>query len=266
MPRKTLNCVHARAALVMSAALMASAAPVLAATNAPCSATSGSATTALVELFTSEGCDSCPPADAWFSKQASGDKAVLLAWHVDYWDRLGWRDRFAHAYATDRQRKLSALGGLRSIYTPQTTIHSKTIYFTDSSDVNKQQKAVNAQNSKVVLSVSLQPTAINSVAKQVQVSGHAQSPAGADTYLALVENGLSSQVSAGENRGVTLRHDHVVRSFAGPFKPGAYAAALTVPADSKLERLSVVAWAETKDGQALQALALPSVAKCLAEK
>ena len=95
---RILATFSSRRLLSVLAAAAAICAP-SAGSAAACSARSGSETTALVELYTSEGCDSCPPADRWlmssFKPGAPGAKAVALAFHVDYWDRLGWKDRFA---------------------------------------------------------------------------------------------------------------------------------------------------------------------------
>jgi hypothetical protein len=91
-------------ALVVAALIPASPATAY----ADCQAHSPSHATALIELYTSEGCDSCPPADRWLSslsKQKLGDRAVALALHVDYWDRLGWKDRFGSAGFSQRQRE-----------------------------------------------------------------------------------------------------------------------------------------------------------------
>src|SRR5436853_3691269 len=87
-----------------------------------CSAASAERRAALLELYTSEGCDSCPPVDRWVSElPARGvkpDRVVVLAFHVDYWDYIGWRDPFAHARYSERQRGANARIGSRTIYTP----------------------------------------------------------------------------------------------------------------------------------------------------
>ena len=88
-----------------------------------CSATSGAQRVALLELYTSEGCDSCPPTDRWVSALATrgfaGDRVIPLAFHVDYWNYLGWKDPFAQARYTERQRFVNARVRTRTIYTPQ---------------------------------------------------------------------------------------------------------------------------------------------------
>src|SRR5438874_9729916 len=102
---------------------------------ASCKAVSGERTTPLVELYTSEGCDSCPPADRWLSSQfpRSGDanRALALAFHVDYWDRLGWNDRFAsHAY-TERQYAAIQANGKTFVVTPQILLQGHEFPSTD---------------------------------------------------------------------------------------------------------------------------------------
>ena len=94
--------------------------------HAACTATSPAHTLALTELYTSEGCDSCPPADKWMSGLAARglgpDKVVPLALHVDYWDYIGWKDVFAQPQFTERQRMLSRLSGSTFVYTPQVVV------------------------------------------------------------------------------------------------------------------------------------------------
>src|SRR5258708_2194386 len=83
-------------------------------------ASSGAGSTTIVELYTSEGCDSCPPADKWFSTLSfKRDGVVPLAFHVDYWDYIGWKDRFGRAAFAERQRETVTRQGSRTVYTPQ---------------------------------------------------------------------------------------------------------------------------------------------------
>ena len=79
----------------------------------------------MVELYTSEGCNSCPPADRWLSKLKADPAVVALAFHVDYWDRLGWKDRFASAAFTARQAAQQASNGARFSYTPQVVVDGR---------------------------------------------------------------------------------------------------------------------------------------------
>ena len=99
-----------RAALLLLVGLMSANAALAA--PAACNATSGVSVPTVVELYTSEGCNSCPPADKWLSTIKDQPGVVSLAFHVDYWDRLGWKDRFADPAYTQRQNEVSARGGI----------------------------------------------------------------------------------------------------------------------------------------------------------
>lgn len=91
--------------------------------EAACVATSAAQAPALVELYTSEGCNSCPPADRWLSRLPRDGSVIPLAFHVDYWDYLGWRDRFASAQFSERQRQQLSVNGSRFPYTPQVVVN-----------------------------------------------------------------------------------------------------------------------------------------------
>ena len=104
---------------------MASAAP---APGAQCKARSGAGTAALVELYTSQGCSSCPPADRWLSTlggRFAAERVVPLSLHVDYWDYLGWKDPYAKRRFSERQRKLSVLQRMALVYTPQVVVQGR---------------------------------------------------------------------------------------------------------------------------------------------
>ena len=98
-------------------------------TPAECSVSSGTSRVALLELYTSEGCSSCPPADRWLSglaaKGVNSERVVPLALHVDYWDYIGWRDRFAHPGFSERQRQMAVLGNSTLVYTPQVMLNGR---------------------------------------------------------------------------------------------------------------------------------------------
>src|SRR5207244_8430096 len=99
-----------------------------AAAAAECTRNTGARTVALVELYTSEGCSSCPPADRWISgfvNHPRFERVVPLAFHVNYWDDLGWKDRFADQRYTERQRALAKATGAKEVYTPQVTLQGR---------------------------------------------------------------------------------------------------------------------------------------------
>lgn len=182
---------------------------------AECVARAETASVPLVELYTSEGCSSCPPADRWLSQLVPG-RIVPLALHVDYWDYIGWRDRFAQARFSQRQRDMVNRSGGRVVYTPQVMLdgrdfrgwHSPTAF-----DEAVRQRAARPLQAKLVLAVENKAAA----GWSARLTGEVLPRKGrAEAYLALYENGLVSAVEAGENRGARLRHDYVVRQWVGP--------------------------------------------------
>ncbi len=190
------------------------------ATAAECSARSGPERATLVELFTSEGCDSCPPADRWLAHllRTTPDSAVVaLAYHVDYWDRLGWRDRFASPASTARQEARRQAARQTFLYTPQVSIDGSDFRaWRSRADLREYTAAPRPARASIALGINIPAAGILKVRVEAStaVSG---SPAEAATlYLALVEDGLVSEVSAGENAGRRLEHDAVVREWIGP--------------------------------------------------
>ena len=187
--------------------------------GAACSARSGPRTVPLVELYTSEGCSSCPPADRWLSadvrRTCRRARAIPLAFHVDYWDRLGWKDRFAaaglHRTAIRRDARepralrLYAAGpgagqGLSGMARPRRP---------------RPRWLRRARSPRAPRSRSRRSRSGGSIA----VKATARVPSGADRkgavlYVALADSGLASDVKAGENAGARLAHDHVVRLLA----------------------------------------------------
>src|SRR6185312_11220306 len=111
-------------AALLCAAAAALAAPVQAA-PAACTAQSGTTVPTVVELYTSQGCSSCPPAERWLSGLKGRDGVVALAFHVDYWDDIGWKDRYAQALFTQRQNGSQRTSGARFAYTPQVLLDSR---------------------------------------------------------------------------------------------------------------------------------------------
>lgn len=179
---------------------------------AECSARSGEFNTPLLELYTSEGCSSCPPADEWLSGLKGTDKVVPLAFHVDYWDYIGWQDRFAKPAFTARQKQAAAANGSTFVYTPQVILNGRD--FRNWRRGPSLESAVYRlrQPARGQLGLDL---ALPS-ADKLKVTAQSRDTQ-ADVYIAIYENGLKSQVNAGENSGRELRHDYVVREWYGPF-------------------------------------------------
>lgn len=178
-----------------------------------CRATSDGRVRPLVELYTSEGCNSCPPADRWLaSRFAARDiRAVPIAFHVDYWDRLGWVDRFASPAYTARQHASMRANRATFVYTPQVLVQGREFSAWRAGDATIDAAA--QRPARAMLEASATPSR-TSVAVDIQATiGDAALRDDARVFVAFVDSGLHSDVRAGENRGVRLSHDHVVRSL-----------------------------------------------------
>ena len=237
-----------------------SAAAHLAATAAmSCEATSAKHTVALVELFTSEGCSSCPPADRWLrSLPGNGygfDKVVPLSLHVGYWDYIGWKDPYAQQRFTDRQRSYARLRQSNSVYTPQVVLAGSDFRSWDGAGFKREVTALSSR--PALANIAFNASAVGSV---VQIKAEAQSAqAGTQLHLALFEMGLKNKVTRGENSGETLTHDFVVRQWQGPapLDQGKIALKelLSLEAPSTGRALGVAAFVQNTKGEVLQATA-----------
>jgi len=218
-----------------------------------CSARSGLEVVPVVELYTSEGCNSCPPADRWLGSLKGRADVVALAFHVDYWDRLGWKDRFASAAFTQRQVEQQAVNGARFPYTPQVVIDGQ-----DRKDWPRARVATPSAASPV--SIVLARDGERVVA---QVSAQTPAPARLAAYWAVTEFAHRTAVKAGENEGATLEHEFVVRDYqpvaAWPAQAGAAHSLSFVPrtaADPAHPRKVNLVVIDATSGRPLQALAL----------
>ncbi len=191
----------------------------------------------LVELFTSEGCSSCPPADHVLEQL---DRyAVVLSEHVDYWDHLGWKDRFSsHAY-TQRQQDYVQRLKLDGPYTPEMVVDGVSEF--NGSDTALARKALTEAGSHARAAVNLSRTAGG---LQVDVS---DAPHSAAVYLVVADNSDASQVAAGENKNRNLHHVAVVRSLrkiGSVKKGGSFSHAVETPSASQ----RVVVFVQESDG------------------
>ncbi len=157
----------------------------------------------VVELFTSQGCSSCPPADKLLDKLAgSGPTLAPLAFHVDYWDELGWPDPFASPAWTERQRQYASALGDNRVYTPELVVGGKT------GMVGSNAALVSAAIGRAPRPALLAATG-TWTSSSVEVT--ATAPADADVLVAIWEDGTKTNIARGENAGETLRGDRVVR-------------------------------------------------------
>jgi hypothetical protein len=181
-------------------------------------AQSGPNTAALVELYTSEGCSSCPPADQQLSqlRQSLDPNAVVvpLSLHVDYWDYIGWNDPYAQREFAKRQGWLVSTNRHSVVYTPHFFVSGAELR-TGSGNLSDQVRRLNAKPAGASIRIEASPAPNGSLTLTTNAAAR-NSGDYAELYLAVAENGLSSKVTRGENGGVTLTHDHVVRVWIGP--------------------------------------------------
>jgi hypothetical protein len=168
-------------------------------------------TPVVVELFTSEGCSSCPAADNLLSRlpRSFSDVDVIpLSEHVDYWNHLGWKDRFSAPLFSDRQQDYGRMFHLESVYTPQIVINGQIQCSGNDSQCVEQ--AIHKDGGP---RATTQLMLISPVAMRVVVDHIPEHTRNADVFLAVTESGLDSLPNKGENNGVRLRHTGVVRNL-----------------------------------------------------
>ncbi|MEE9448072.1 MAG: DUF1223 domain-containing protein [Arenicellales bacterium] len=179
---------------------------------------SGEFKASVVELYTSEGCSSCPPADKFLSKlgkTAEADLIVPLAFHVDYWDYIGWKDPFSKAKYTQRQREVAAVNKQSTIYTPEFVVDGREARGTRR--VSNQVLEAQASAAEADINLNLSAVQDGKLSVDIQVNNlNYQGNEQPEIYLALYENNLANDIDAGENRGRVLKHDYVVRYISMP--------------------------------------------------
>jgi hypothetical protein len=246
--------------VVAFAALFAFEATAIAAV---CTAASTERRVALLELYTSEGCDSCPPADRWVSSLAKRgfglDRVVVLGYHVDYWDYIGWRDPYAQPRFSERQRSVNSRIGVRTIYTPQLMLNGRDYRRAMLKDDFAERLAQEIQSpAKASIRLTLDAQTENWKIDGAWAAVGAADARNLQAWLALYENRLAGDVRAGENRGKRLEHDFVVRDLVGPFAAGGFRHVFKVNQGWKRADLGVAAFVQDfRTGETLQATALP---------
>jgi len=218
-------------------------------------------TPVLVELFTSEGCSSCPPADQLLrtleGKAFQGAQVIVLSEHVDYWDSLGWRDPFSNVQFSRRQQDYGHLFGTDNVYTPQMIVNGRVEFI--GSDRRIASKEIRNAANRPVANVRVSPLGIEtpdrgkSVATVQLVVDNLPQLSRSDeleVMLAVTETSIVSKPSRGENFGATLEHTGVVRTLvkAGKVEGQGFAAKARVTIDPAWNRsgLRLVAFAQEK--------------------
>ncbi len=237
---------------------------------ARCAIQSPAHTVALIELYTSEGCSSCPPADRWLgelSRRFSAEQVVALSLHVDYWDYIGWKDPFAQARFSERQRWLSQLAANSTIYTPEVFSGMKELRgWSNKNLLENRIQTTNRQPARARINVQMDSSGGRAVELEARFAlddtarpGHA-----AQGVVIVYEKQLSTEVRAGENKGARLNHDNVVRYWSEPVMldtqtgRAEWRQTVNLPATWKREHLGVAALVQdTKAADVLQAVSMP---------
>lgn len=219
--------------------------------DTPCSAQSGALRTPVIELYTSEGCSSCPPADLWLSS-LKGKPVVAQAFHVSYWDYIGWTDRFASPVFNARQRDLAKQQGARFVYTPQIVRNGK----------DWRDYAGQVPQAGDVARVRI---ALQRIGQSNQYEARVTPLAGVahwSAYWTVTEHGHASKVKAGENNGSYLQHDFVVRQLVptGSFEGPQLLQLTAIPGQAEHPRQINLVVSDPKTLAPLQALSLQCAA------
>lgn len=206
----------------------------------------------VIELFTSQGCSSCPPADRLLDKlaragQLAGRPLAPLSFHVDYWDDLGWADPYARPAWTERQRQYARALGDASVYTPELVIGGRVGMVG-----SHERRAAEA----IAAAPRQQKIAATAAWSKTSVTIDATAPANADVWVALWQDGTRTKVPRGENAGATLAADRVVRKLERVAQAGK-TGKLTIAIDGSGRDTGAVAFAQTPDKQIIGSALLP---------
>ena len=217
----------------------------------------------LVELFTSEGCSSCPPADKLLADldragTADGVPVIALGEHVDYWDGLGWHDRFSSKIFTERQADFVRHLGISSAYTPQMVVDGRLEL------VGNDDNALHHALDQATHSPKSSQIALAWVGEKLRIQVTDHGSHSGDILLAVTESDLTTRVERGENGGRVLHHAAVVRQLSrlGQLKDAEFASTASIPADPswKKENLKAVVFVQderTREVLGASAIAFP---------
>jgi hypothetical protein len=209
-------------------------------------ASSAQAPAILVELFSSEGCSSCPPADVLLreldeARTVSGARVVALEFHVDYWDDLGWKDPFSREAWSDRQRSYTS-AGVGGMYTPGMIVDGRDGFV--GSDAGRARAALGRAAKRAHVDVQLARAGSSLKVVVPKIAGPS-----ASAWLAVSERGLWTKVERGENAGQKLLHGPVVRSLARVSRDLSQGLALTVPIAEEKSRLSFAVFVQRNESR-----------------
>ena len=198
----------------------------------------------LIELFTSEGCSSCPPADTLLAELASRPELLALSFHVDYWDRLGWKDPFSIAAATRRQQRYAELLDLATVYTPQIVVDGRwQAVGSDGAEVEQALASARREHDEVPIAL-----AVDRGRATITAGPGAEGVAAAVLLIGFDRRHVDA-VSRGENAGRTLTHVDVVRSIEEVSHFNGGTNTIEAPIPSQCDRIAAIV--QARDGRIL---------------
>jgi hypothetical protein len=200
---------------------------------------------AVVELFTSEGCSSCPSADAAVIalSRELGENVYFLGYHVDYWNYLGWKDEYSSKEFTERQRLYGDYFSLNSIYTPQVVVNGKTEFV--GSDKSRLKQTI-ADELKISTNPAIELAAQTDSTNQIAVTYKTTVSKDEQLMIALVQLMATTNVKRGENKGYELKHINIVRELRA-VKPGTSAILFSIPVNLTTTEIKIVAFIQNKN-------------------
>jgi hypothetical protein len=201
---------------------------------------------AVLELFTSEGCSSCPPADDLLPQLAKLDSNIIpLSFHVDYWNRLGWTDPFSSSEFTERQKQYSDQFHLESIYTPQLVVNGEyELVGSNRSSATTAIKKVLTEKAAVQINIDEAKIEKGKLLARCHVDGDIKK---VNLLAALVQKQAVMNVKAGENSGARLTHTNVVRSFDRQTAAQKTSFILEMPSDIAKDNWQLIIYAQQKN-------------------
>ena len=209
---------------------------------------------AVLELFTSQGCSSCPPADQLIGTYASKTNVIALSFHVDYWNRLGWNDPFSSNEYTRRQIMYDSLLKAEE-YTPQLIINGQTeMVGSDSIKISSTLTEIFSERPHASLNIENAEPGNGKINIKYNLTGNVRN---SNLNIAVLENKTVTPVKAGENEGVTLTDYNVVRNFKtiGSIGSGENTASIDIPSSVDLKNMTVVLFLQKKGNNKISAAA-----------
>jgi len=193
----------------------------------------------VVELFTSQGCSSCPSADKLLSELSKNENVLALSFHVSYWNSLGWKDPYSSGQFTERQRAYARKLHLSSIYTPQMIVNGSSEFV--GSNRSRAQSEINKATSSQEVNLKVVSQGQSLVTINYALSGVIENTL---INIALVERHVKNEVPRGENRGRTLEHDNVVRVFKTEEAKRKGSVSITLPKNLNMKNAIVIAYTQ----------------------